>query len=409
MSNYTYKATDAEGRIHKGILEGAGKRDIAVKLQGLGYIPLNIREAKGGLKGSEVFLSKKILSLLRRISAKDVIALTQDLSLLLEAGLPVDRALAILIDVIENKNFKEIINEVLKAVRGGSYLSDALARHPRAFSPFYVNMVRAGEVAGALGPVLARLGSFLETSQDIKDYIKSVVVYPAFLFGVGGISIIILLTYVIPRFSVIFADMRQAIPLPTHILLVVSDLLRAYWFIVIGVLGAICFFLWRYARTPTGRLKLDQYKLDLPFVGEVVKDIEIARFARTLGTLTKSGIPILQALTLVKEVIGNQVIARSFEGIWERVKEGERLSKPLGEMKIFPSLAIQMITVGEETGKLDTMLLRVAEGYEKAATKMIKRLFSFLEPLTILVMGLVVGFIVISMLMAIFSISEIPI
>ena len=408
MSNYTYKATDAEGRIHKGILEGAGKRDIAVKLQGLGYIPLNIREAKGGLKGSEVFLSKKILSLLRRISAKDVIALTQDLSLLLEAGLPVDRALAILIDVIENKNFREIINEVLKAVRGGSYLSDALARHPRAFSPFYVNMVRAGEVAGVLGPVLTRLGSFLETSQDIKDYIKSVMVYPAFLFGVGGISIIILLTYVIPRFSVIFADMRQAIPLPTHILLVVSDLLRAYWFIAIGVLGAICFFLWRYARTTTGRLKLDQYKLNLPFVGEVVKDIEIARFARTLGTLTKSGIPILQALTLVKEVIGNQVIARSFEGIWERVKEGERLSKPLGEMKIFPSLAIQMITVGEETGKLDTMLLRVAEGYEKAATKMIKRLFSFLEPLTILVMGLVVGFIVISMLMAIFSISEIP-
>jgi general secretion pathway protein F len=248
----------------------------------------------------------------------------------------------------------------------------------------------------------------LETSQDIRDYIKSVMVYPSFLCGVGGISIIILLTYVIPRFSVIFSDMRQAIPLSTHILLVVSDLLRAYWFVAIGVLGAICFFLWRYASTAAGRLKLDQCKLNLPFVGELVKDIEVARFARTLGTLTKSGIPILQALTLVREVIGNQVIARSFEGIWERVKEGESLSKPLGEMRIFPSLAIQMITVGEETGKLDTMLLRVAEGYEKAATKMIRRLFSFLEPLTILVMGLVVGFIVISMLMAVFSISEIP-
>jgi general secretion pathway protein F len=407
MSKYTYKATDAEGRVLKGVLEGEGKRDIAVKLQEQGYIPLNITEAKGGLRGSEVFLSRKILGLLKKTSAKEVIAFTQDLSLLLEAGLPVDRALAILIDVVENRNFKEVINQVLKTVRGGSYLSDALARHPKVFSPFYVNMVRAGEVSGALGPVLNRLGAFMETSQDLKDYIKSVMVYPAFLFGIGGISIIILLIYVVPRFSLIFSDMRQAIPLPTQILLVLSDLLRTYWWAMVAGLGAIGVLLWKYARTATGRFKLDRYKLSLPFVGELVKNIEVARFARTLGTLIRSGIPILQALILVKEVLSNQVMNRSFERIWERVKEGERLSKPLGEARIFPSLAVQMITVGEESGKLDAMLLRVAEGYEKATTKMIRRVFSLLEPLTILVMGLVVGFIVISMLMAIFSISEI--
>lgn len=408
MSRYAYKATDSEGKIIKGILEAEGKRDVALKLQELGYIPLSIGEARGGFRDSNLLLSNQILAVLRRVSGKDVIAFTQNLSLLLEAGLPVDRALAILIEATENKSFKEMLSDVLKSVRGGTYLSDALTRHPKAFSLFYVNMVKAGEVSGTLGAVLNRLGSFLETSQDIKDYIKSVMVYPAFLFGVGGISIIILLTYVIPRFSVIFSDMRQAIPLPTQILLALSDWLRAYWFLPVGALAALCFILWRYARTAPGRLKLDQYRLNLPLVGEFVKDIEIARFARTLGTLTKSGIPILQALTLVKDVISNQVIARSFEGIWERVKAGERLSKPLGEIRIFPSLAIQMITVGEETGKLDDMLLRVAEGYEKAATKMVKRLFSLLEPLTILVMGLVVGFIVISMLMAIFSISEIP-
>jgi type II secretion system protein F len=408
MSRYAYKAADSEGKITKGILEAVGKRDVALKLQELGYIPLSIGEARGGFRGSELLLSKQILALLRRVSGKDVIAFTQNLSLLLDAGLPVDRALAILIEANENKSFREMLSDILKAVRGGSYLSDALTKHPRAFSLFYVNMVKAGEVSGTLGAVLGRLGSFLETSQDIKDYIKSVMVYPAFLFGVGGISIIILLTYVIPRFSLIFSDMRQAIPLPTQILLAVSDWLRAFWFLPVGALVAVCFILWRYARTVAGRLKLDQFKLSLPFVGEFVKDIEISRFARTLGTLTKSGIPILQALTLVRDVISNQVIALAFEGIWERVKAGERLSKPLGEMRIFPSLAIQMITVGEETGKLDDMLLRVAEGYEKAATKMVKRLFSLLEPLTILVMGLLVGFIVISMLMAIFSISEIP-
>ena len=408
MFRYSYKAIDSEGKILRGILEAAEKKEVVGKLHELGYTPITILEVQAGASGSKVFLLKKSIRLFQKVSTKDVLLFTQDLSSLLEAGLQLDRALAILMDVAGGNPFKEIIKDVLKTVRGGSYLSDALGKHPKIFSPFYANMVRAGEVAGALGPVLGRLGNFLESSQDLKDYTKSVMVYPAFLVAVGGVSIIILLTYVIPQFSMILADMGQSIPVTTRLLLSFSNFIKSYWWAIAGVLVVLCFFLWSYLKTPSGQSRVDHYQLKLPLVAELVKNIEVARFARTLGTLSKSGVPILQALSLVKEVIRNRVMARALERIWERVKEGERLSKPLGETRIFPSLAVQMIVVGEETGKLDEMLLRVAETYEKSTTRMIRRIFSLLEPVTILVMGLVVGFIVISMLMGIFSMSEIP-
>jgi type II secretory pathway component PulF len=296
----------------------------------------------------------------------------------------------------------------LKNIQGGSYLSNALAKYPRVFSSFYVSMVRAGEAGGVLDDVLKRLGAFLESSQDFKDYIKSAMVYPIFLVFVGGVSIIILLTFVLPKFSVIFSDMRQAIPLSTRILLGFSAALKTYWPVILGGLGVIYFFVRRYIRTPAGSLKLDHYKLHFPIVGELVKKIEVARFARTLGTLSQSGVPILQALNLVKDIIGNQVIAVTLGNVYDRVKEGEKLSRPLGEIDMFPSLAIQMITVGEETGRLGEMLLRVAENYEKVSRDTVRRLVSFLEPAMILGMGVVVGFIVISMMMAIFSMNEMP-
>lgn len=408
MPTYSYKATDSEGKIVKGTLEAAEESGVVAELQDMGYIPIRISMAGRGRGKFDVDLSKNILSIFKGVSTKDVVMFTQDLSSLLEAGLPVDRALSILINVVEKEKFKEVIKDILKSVQGGSYLSEALAKHPGAFSTFYVNMVKAGEAGGVLEAVLARLGVFLENSQDLKDYIKSAMVYPAFLVLASGISIIILLTFVLPKFSIIFSDMGQTIPLSTRFLLGFSEILKSYWFIIIGGLGAVCYFLRRYAMTPAGRLKLDHYKMNSPVAGELVNNIEVARFARTLGTLTKSGVPILQALNLVKDIIGNQVIARSMENIYERVKEGERLSKPLSDTGTFPSLAIQMITVGEETGRLDEMLLRVAENYEKIVRNMVRRFISFLEPAIILIMGLVVGFIVISMLMAIFSVNEMP-
>jgi len=391
-----------------GSLDAEGEKSVVSELQRMGLIPIRISLSKGNGGRFNFDVSGRILSIFKGVSNRDVMVFTQDLATLLQSGLPVDRTLSILIDASEKEKMKEVVHDILRTVQGGGYLSDALAKHPRLFSRFYVNMVRAGEVGGVLESVLARLGDFLESSQDLKDYIKSAMVYPIFLVGVGGLSIIILLTFVIPKFSVMFADMGQAIPLSTRFLLGFSEVLRTYWWAMVIAMGGIFFFIRRYLNTPAGRLKLDKSKMNFPIAGELVKKAEVARFARTLGTLTKSGVPILQALLLVKDIMGNRVIARSLETVYERVKEGERLSKPLSDSRIFPSLAIQMITVGEETGKLDAMLLRVAENYEKMVKDLVKRLISFLEPAMILAMGLVVGFVVISMLMAIFSMNEMP-
>ena len=408
MSTYLYKATDSSGKVVNGSLEAEAEKGVVAELHNMGFIPIRIALSKDGGKRLDVDISKQVASFFKGVSGKDILAFTQDLSTLLESGLPVDRALSILIDAAEKEKVKEVVGDILKTVQGGGYLSDAMAKHPKIFSRFYVNMVRAGEAGGVLESVLGRLGSFLESSQDLKDYIKSAMVYPLFLAFVGGASIIILLTFVIPKFSVIFADMGGNIPVTTRFLLGLSEMLRVYWWVILGGGGAVFIFLGRYLKTPAGRLKLDQNKLRLPIAGDLVKKIEVARFARTLGTLTQSGVPILQALLLVKDIIGNRVIARSMEAVYTRVKEGDRLSKPLSDSGVFPSLAIQMITVGEETGKLDGMLLKVAENYEKMVKDTVKRLISLLEPAMILAMGLVVGFVVISMLMAIFSMNEMP-
>lgn len=408
MTTYSYKATDADGKLVTGTLDAAEEKEAVAMLQEKRYIPIRISPAQKSYLGLDADLSRGVASFLNRVSTKDVVAFTQDLSTLLEAGVPLDRSLAILIEVTPKAQLQDIIRDVLKSVQGGSYLSNALEKYPRAFSSFYVSMVRAGEAGGVLDEVLKRLGAFLESSQDFKDYIKSAMIYPLFLVLVGGLSIIILLTFVMPKFSVIFSDMGQAMPLSTRLLLGLGAALKAYWPVILVGAGAVYFLIRRYIKTPAGSLRLDRSKLQTIVIGELVRKIEVARFARTMGTLEQSGVPILQALNLVKGIIGNQVISGTLGKVHNRVKKGEKLSKALTEIEVFPPLAIQMIIVGEETGRLGEMLLRVAENYEKASRDTVRRLVSFLEPAMILVMGLVVGFIVISMMMAIFSINEMP-
>ncbi|QTA80151.1 General secretion pathway protein F [Desulfonema limicola] len=408
MTVYSYKAADTSGRIIKGTLDAESETRAAGRIQEMGYIPIRIHQTDRGKINGDTDLLRTVRSFFIRISTKDVMLFTQDLSALLGAGLPIDRSLGILIDTIENHKFKDIIKDVLKAVQSGTYLSDAISRHPEAFSKFYTNMVKAGEAGGVLEAVLDRLGIFLETSQELKDYIKSALVYPIFLVCVGGISIIILMLFVIPKFSIIFADMGQTIPLSTQILIGLSKGLKTWWWLIILLFLSIYSAYQQYVKTPSGRNRADQLKLKLPLIGELIKKIETARFARTLGTLIKSGVPILQAINLVKDIISNTVIAKAMGKIYDRVKEGDRLSKPVEQAGIFPSLAVQMIIVGEESGRLDEMLLRVADNYEKIIRNMVKRLISLLEPAMILGMGLIVGFVVISMLMAIFSVNDIP-
>jgi len=408
MPLYSYKATDTSGKIVRSVMEADTEVVVVHYLQDKGLIPIRITPASRGVSKAGTILSLDVKTVFQRVASKDVMYFTQDLTALLGAGLPVDRSLKILVESTENIKFKKIIKEILKAIEGGSDLSEAMGRHPEIFSEFYVNMVKAGEAGGVLEAVLERLGLFLETSQELKDYIKSALVYPLFLLFVGGISIIILMTFVIPKFSVIFAGMGSALPVSTKFLLVASDIFRMYWWAII-LLGMVLFFSFSsYSRTPKGRIFFDKLKMGVPVIGDLIKKIEVGRITRTLGTLINSGVPILQAILLVKDIINNKVVAGTMDDIYDRVKEGERLSTPLTQSQIFPSLAVHMIKVGEETGNLSGMLLKVADNYEKIVKNLVKRGISLIEPLMILFMGIVVGFIVISMLMAIFSMNDMP-
>ncbi len=409
MSLYSYKAADSEGKVFQSVMEADSENSVVNQLQDTGMIPIRITLASKKMSKTRGLLSFDIKSLFQRVSSKDVMQFTEDLTALLNAGLPVDRSLTILVDATQNHVFKDIVKDILKSIESGSDLSEAMARHPKIFSKFYVNMIKAGEAGGILEDVLERLGLFLSSSQELKDYIKSAMVYPLFLLFVGGISIIILMTFVIPKFSVIFADMGSALPLSTRILLIASDIFRVYWWALIIAGIVFVFGLIQYLKTPKGQIQFDILKIKMPVIGDLIKKIEVGRITRTLGTLINSGVPILQSILLVRDIVNNKLIADSMDETYDRVKEGERLSVPLSLNHIFPPLAVHMIKVGEETGNLAEMLLKIADNYEKIVKNLVKRAISLLEPLMILMMGIVVGFIVISMLMAIFSMNDMPI
>jgi general secretion pathway protein F len=269
-------------------------------------------------------------------------------------------------------------------------------------------MVKAGEIGGVLPEVLERLSLSLVSAQELKDFIISAMIYPSFLVLVGGGSLVVLLTFVIPKFSMIFSDMGTALPFSTKALLTLSTGLKEWWWLILIVIAAVWLLYFQYSKTPSGRYRLDQFKLRLPMMGKLITRIETARFSRTLGVLLKSGVSILQALELVRAIIANTVTAGAMKDVHARVKEGDRLSQSLEDAGILPSLGLQMIIVGEESGRLEDMLIQVAESYEKSVKESVKRLTALLEPVMILFMGLVVGFVVISMLMGIFSMNDIP-
>jgi len=408
MAQFSYKATDQTGKIVTGTQDASDEKGVVAALQAQGYIPIRITSSAKASSRLSSGWEKSIFGVLKKVSEKDILRFTEDLATLLDSGLPLDRSLQILRDASDKKGLKSVLNDVLKAVQKGSDLSDALANHPKRFSRFYVNMVKAGEAGGFLDLILKRMSIYLNDIKDLKDYIVSAMIYPLFLICIGGISILILLTYVIPKFAVIFADLGQAIPFSTQLLLSTAAFFQRYVLLLLAGFAAVIFLWRRFSMTPAGRYRIDSFLTTLPVVGGFIQELETARFARTLGTLIKSGVPILGSLTLVQGVIRNRVIAESLDFIRERVREGDALSKPLADSDMFPKLAIQMIIVGEETGRLDEMLFKIGDIYEKKVRNLIKKGMSLMEPAVILTMGIIIGFIVISMLMAIFSMNDMP-
>jgi general secretion pathway protein F len=403
MAEYLYKATTLSGQTVEGSMEGKDEETIVQSLHQLGYIPIRIISTRA--KAARF----RIASLLpQRVGLKDLFAFTQELSTLVSAGLPLDRSLTILGTLTENERLKEALKDLVKRIEGGSSLSEAMGNHPRIFPRLYVNLLRAGESGGFLEATLSRLAQYLQTTKEVRDQLISVMIYPLILTFVMGLSVTILITFVIPRFTKIFSDMGGTIPLVTQIVIATSRLVTGFWWVGLGIVVLIYLGFKAYLKDGERKWKWDRFKLRWVAIGDLIKKIEVARFSRTLGTLLQSGVSILPALNLVKEISQNSAIARSIAYIHDRLREGKGISKSLEETGVFPPLAIHMIGVGEETGKLDEMLIKVAEAYEVNVQTTVKRVVSLLEPLIILVMGGIVFFIVISILLAILSINEIP-
>ena len=406
MNTFYYKATDRRGNSIEGNLEASDYGNAVAQVRSLNYLPINISETKSVKKFSIKLLIHKI-GFKNKLPAKDLVSTTQQLATLVDSGLTLDKALSILVDLAEKPQAKEVLAEVHKQVHAGSSFANALAAFPKVFSKLYINMIRAGEVGGTLAPSLNRVADFLEKSEELKANIRSAMVYPAILTSVGGFAVLILFTVVIPRFSKLFDELGAALPLPTKIMLFLSSSMANHWLAILitFVLAVACFTFYR--NHEKGRMHWDGIVLKLPMFGSLAQKIEVSRFSRPMASLLSSGVAILQALTITKTILNNRVIAATMDPLHQGLKEGNGLSEPLQQTGIFPPLAVHMITVGEETGSLDVMLTKVANTYDREVERSIKQLISLIEPFMILSMALIIGFIVISMLLAIFSINDI--
>lgn len=405
MPAYVYKASTLEGKIVEGTMEAADGGAVSLKLQDMGLLPVQV-----GVSSQRTALSREIEWpwKRRKVRRKDLLVFTQEIHTLVKAGLPLDRSLAVLAQLAESPALSDVIQDVLREIKEGRSLSEGMGKHPEVFPRIYASMVKAGEAGGVLEEILGRLATFLETSENLRSYMVGALIYPALLSIVGVASVTILTLFVVPRFSAIFRDMGLPLPLPMAILKGVSDLLTGYWWLMLVVAVAVAVYLRRFRSGSEGRLQWDRMVLRLPLLGLVIQKIEVARFARTLGTLLHSGVPLLQAMTIVREIVSNQGIATMIEPIRNGIKKGEGISQPMKQSGVFPPLAMHLVEVGEESGKLDAMLIQVADVYDNEVRKSVKNLLAFFEPALILVMGLIIGTIVVSMLLAIFSINDVP-
>ncbi len=401
MPLYEYKAVSPSGETVRGTMEAGSEQLVIAKLQESGNIPLSTNAAgKGGF-------SLDTLSFKRRgMNVREVGQFTEQLATLLGAGLPLDRSLHVLLDLAENDRIKQTVAAIRDHVREGESLSEALDAQHGSFGRFFINMVRAGEIGGSLDTTLERLANYLERSKDLKDAVVSAMVYPIMLMFLAGGSLVLLLVYVIPQFTPIFEELGGDLPTITKIVLAVGSVLQNFWWGLIGLVVLAITMFRRMLADPEKRLVWDARVLGMRWVGDLVAKMEIARLTRTLGTLLSNGVPLLSALSIARNVMNNSVLRQSVEATTEEVKTGGGLAHNLAKTGNFPRLALQMVSVGEETGQLDVMLLKVADTYDKEVRNTIDRLLSVFTPVVTLLMAVMIGTIVMSVLMAIMGINE---
>ena len=401
MPLFEYKAVDPSGETVQGTMEAPSVEVVVLKLQEAGNVPLQARESgAGGFSLGGFTLGR------RGMNIREVGEFTQQLSTLLGAGLPLDRSLQVLLELAEGDRVRRTVAEIRDKVREGGSLSDALEEQHGAFNRLFVNMVRAGEVGGTLDVTLARLSDYLERSRDLKDSVISALIYPVLLLFLAAGSLVLLLVYVIPQFTPIFEELGGDLPLITRMVLVVGSVLQNFWWAIVLL---IVFAVWQFRRMladPDKRFKWDTRVLGMRWVGDLVGKMETARLTRTLGTLLTNGVPLLSALSIARNVISNTVLRQDVTDATRKVKTGGGLARALAEGERFPRLALQMISVGEETGQLDVMLMKVADTYDNVVKNTIDRLLAVFTPVVTLLLAVLIGTIVLSVLVAILSVND---
>ena len=401
MPLFEYKAVAPTGETVQGTMEAASLDVVVLKLQEAGNVPLQAREAgAGGFSLGGFTLGR------RSMNTREVAEFTQQLSTLLGAGLPLDRGLQVLLELAENDRVRRALSEIRDKVRQGGSLSDALEEQHGAFNRLFVNMVRAGEVGGSLDATLARLTEYLERSRDLRDSVISALIYPVLLLLLAAGSLVLLLVYVIPQFTPIFEELGGDLPLITKIVLGVGSILQNFWWLIAILVGLGVWWFRRMLADPEKRFAWDTRVLGTRWVGDLVGKMETARLTRTLGTLLTNGVPLLSALSIARNVLGNTVLRKDVGDAAREVKTGGGLARNLAKAEHFPRLALQMISVGEETGQLDSMLMKVSDTYDTQVRNTIDRLLSVFTPVVTLFLAVLIGTIVLSVLLAILSVND---
>jgi general secretion pathway protein F len=401
-ATFHYRAVAADGKLRTGVITAESSKTVARELVRQGLTPIYV--------GSE---EKKSMALkIPSFGAgrkRDVLFFTQELSTLLNSGVPLDRALSITSELTTRPQFRTIVLDILRSIKGGKALADSLALHPTYFSELFINMVRAGEASGSLGQIFERLSEFERSRDELRSFIVSAMIYPALLACVGVGAIFVILDFVVPRFASIFDDGRMKIPLPTLIMLQASHIVRDWWWVAALVVISVIVGFRSYIATPGGRFWWDTNRLRIPVIGDAMRKAETSRFARAMATLVGNSVPLVQSLHISAGILFNSRMANSLKDVAQGVKRGEGISQPLARTHMFPPLASHLLTVGEETGKLDLMFARMAAIYEEETRASIKRFTAIFEPVVILFMALVVGALVLSMMIAITSINDVAI
>lgn len=410
MPIYRYRAVSAAGEVAVGELDAANEGEIVERLRDQGLMPMQIAHATAAAAAHAATArpgkGRRSLFQSKTVTSDQLLALTRELATLLQAGLPLDRALEILIGLAPTPPVATLLQGIRDDVRGGKALSQALDARREIFSRFYINIVRAGEAGGALGVVLQRLTDTMERNKELRETVKSALIYPVILIGVAVASVMILLIYVVPQFQQTFAQAGKALPLPTLAVIFVGTFLKKWWWALVAAVALAVAWFRRKLGQAAFRGRFDARMLALPLVGDLVAKVEVARFARTLATLLGNGVTLLAGLSIVKETMGNAVLGASLDGVTARLREGRGFGRPLAETGHWPKLATQMILVGEESGRLEEMLGRVADVYDREVQVAIKRFLAILEPALILGLAVLIGGIVFSILLGVMGMSE---